>query len=171
MRRRPFALCLQAAEQGHAGAQAYVAYCYHTGQRPVRRSYRRALHWYRLSAEQGYMRAQFSLAWMYLLGRGSHKNLRRSAYWFSGRRSRAAPSHFTACRGPTGSVRAFPVMSKRASGISNRLPWEMSLPLSTCWVSIIFWERISCRTWMRPSAGWKPQRTRRMPAPRRPCPN
>jgi TPR repeat protein len=80
--KRAFNDCFAAAEKGHAAAQAYVAYCCHSGSLAVRRNYRKAFYWYTLSAEQGYRSAQFSLACMHLYAKGTHKNLGRAACWY-----------------------------------------------------------------------------------------
>lgn len=81
-KKKAFDFCLKAAEQDHAPAQAFVAYNYHHGRLAVRRNYRKAFHWYTLSAKGGYMKAQYSVANMHLNARGTHKNLRRAAYWY-----------------------------------------------------------------------------------------
>lgn len=80
--KRAFEDCMAVATQGHAGAQAYVAYSYHSGTLAVRRNYRKAFYWYTLSAEQGYRSAQFSLASMHLYAKGTHKNLGHAARWY-----------------------------------------------------------------------------------------
>lgn len=75
-----FCLCSAAAEQGHARAQAFVAYCYGNGI-SVSSQLRLSARWYRQSAEQGYAPAQFSLGNYYLAGSGAKKNIKRALYW------------------------------------------------------------------------------------------
>lgn len=62
------ALYRQAAEAGHAPAQARLAYLLDNSE-----SNEEAVTWYRQAAEQGYADGQFGLAHMYAIGEGTEK--------------------------------------------------------------------------------------------------
>ena len=42
-----------------------------------------AVYWYKTSAEQGHIKAQAYLAWMYSKGKGIEKDYERSLFWYS----------------------------------------------------------------------------------------
>ncbi len=73
---------LRAAEQGHAEAQAWVGRSYQFGLGGVSKDSIVAEKWNRKAAEQGVLRAQLALAWMYHAGDGVAKNSPEAAKWY-----------------------------------------------------------------------------------------
>lgn len=71
----------EAAEQGHAKAQVYLAMGYDLGL-GVPRNDTEAARWYRRAAEQGHAGAQSHLANMYNQGRGVSKNEAEAVRWY-----------------------------------------------------------------------------------------
>lgn len=59
----------KAAEQGHAGAQYELGWCYSHG-RGVKKDLKKAVEWFRKAADQGYDAAQCELGDCYAAGRG-----------------------------------------------------------------------------------------------------
>jgi TPR repeat protein len=72
----------QAAEQGHADAQASLGWCYSDG-KGVPQDHREAVRWFRLSAEQGLARAQVNLGYAYELGLGVPQDYGEAFHWYS----------------------------------------------------------------------------------------
>ena len=78
------ALCKSAAENGDPKEQYNLGYRYRFG-RGVARDYFECKKWFRLSAEQGYCEAQFSLGNLYREGSIKHRiarNLEEAAKWY-----------------------------------------------------------------------------------------
>ena len=73
---------LQAAEQGHARAQAQLgkAFFYGSG---VEQDYQKAAKWYRKAAEQGDMEAEYRLCLCYITGTGVEKDEEEAEKWCS----------------------------------------------------------------------------------------
>ena len=71
---------LQAAEQGHANAQASAAYQYYSGEGTTI-DYDKAAYWYQKAADQGVVWAQANLAECYYFGKGVTKNYTKSFSW------------------------------------------------------------------------------------------
>jgi uncharacterized protein len=69
------------AEQGHAGAQSFLAVLYANGQ-GVPRSYEKAAWWYRRAADQGDAVAQFNLAVRYDNGQGVTQSDTEAGRWY-----------------------------------------------------------------------------------------
>ena len=71
----------KAAEQGHSGAQAQLAWALDRGA-GVERDMAEAVEWYRKAAEQGNARAQFNLAVHYENGDGVEKDVTQAVAWY-----------------------------------------------------------------------------------------
>jgi TPR repeat protein len=80
--RRAFPTILRLAKDGDALAQNLAGFCFDQGS-CVRRNRAKALHWYRLGAKGGSVRAIGNLALMYEEGQGVKRDLRRAfeLYW------------------------------------------------------------------------------------------
>lgn len=87
-----FVNCKRMAEQGISTTQYMLGKMYATGT-GVKQNYKKALYWYRKSAERGLTEeikpsnalateSQFELGIMYLEGIGVLKDIEKSAYWF-----------------------------------------------------------------------------------------
>ena len=72
----------KAAEQGHAGAQCNLGWCYANGQ-GVNKSMYEAVKWFRKAAEQGNAEAQCNLGECYYFGKGVSEDNNRAFYWFT----------------------------------------------------------------------------------------
>ena len=70
-----------AAEQGHAGAQCNLGFCYDEGQ-GVTQSYTEAVKYYRLAAEQGHATAQCNLGLCYEKGQGVTLSKEEAIKWY-----------------------------------------------------------------------------------------
>lgn len=75
------ALLLQAAQQGHAGAQHLLGTCYHNG-RGVERDYSEALKWYQLAADQNNADAFGALGMLYHNGSGVPQDHAKAFEWY-----------------------------------------------------------------------------------------
>jgi TPR repeat protein len=71
----------KAAEQGHAGAQLALGFCYKNGQ-GVDPSSSEAIKWWSKAAEQGYAAAQYNLGLCYDKGYGVNKNSSTAVEWW-----------------------------------------------------------------------------------------
>ena len=71
----------KAAEQGNAGAQCGLGFCYEEGQ-GVPQNYREAVKWYRKAAEQGDANAQYNLGYCYENGKGVTQNRSEAVKWW-----------------------------------------------------------------------------------------
>ena len=71
----------KAAEQGHAGAQNNLGYCYKNGY-GVTKDYAEAVKWYRKAAEQGNDLAQYNLGVCYEYGQGVTKDITEAVKWY-----------------------------------------------------------------------------------------
>ena len=71
----------EAAEQGSAGAQNALGYCYKSG-KGVKQDYAEAAKWYRLAAEQGLAGAQNNLGDCYNLGKGVQQDYAEAVKWY-----------------------------------------------------------------------------------------
>ncbi len=71
----------RAAEQGHAGAQANLGFCYKHGQ-GVPRDYEEAVMWYLKGAEQGHPWAQNDLGFCYDEGQGVPQDCEEAVKWY-----------------------------------------------------------------------------------------
>ena len=71
----------KAADQGHAGAQANLGYCYHEGL-GVPQDYAEAVKWYRMAAEQGSADAENNLGNCYYYGRGVSQDYVEAVKWY-----------------------------------------------------------------------------------------
>jgi len=71
------------AANGDAEAQFNLAKMYETGRSGYKKDFREAEHWYRLSAEQGDVFAQASLAILFRFGKGIPQDLVQAYKWFS----------------------------------------------------------------------------------------
>ena len=71
----------KSAEQGNAGAQFRLGYCYYRGE-GVERDYTQAVYWYRKSAEQGNAEAQLYLGYCYYKGEVVEQNYIQAVCWF-----------------------------------------------------------------------------------------
>ena len=74
-------LYLQAAEQGHDGAQTQVGYIYGKGI-GVNEDKSKAFSWYKKAATQGNQYSQYNLGLYYENGLGVEKDLGTAAYWY-----------------------------------------------------------------------------------------
>lgn len=72
---------LKMAQDGNAQAQAYVGYCFATGQ-GVAKDERQAVEWYRKAAEQGNAKAQSNLGLCFANGQGVTKDDRQAVEWY-----------------------------------------------------------------------------------------
>jgi hypothetical protein len=70
------------AEQGNAGAQAYLGFMFETG-RGVPQNYTEAAMWYRRAAEQGDSLAQYSLGVLYDRGAGVPRDIVEASKWLN----------------------------------------------------------------------------------------
>ena len=59
----------KAAEQGHAGAQCELGYCYHNGE-SVEQDYAKGVQYYQLAADQGFAKAQYYMGVANFYGQG-----------------------------------------------------------------------------------------------------
>ncbi|MDR2592933.1 MAG: sel1 repeat family protein [Chitinispirillales bacterium] len=75
-------LLKEAAERGHAQAQALLAELYEDGKGVPQNEYI-AFRWYKRAAEQGHTLAQNSVGTLFYNGVGVKKNKRKAHYWFS----------------------------------------------------------------------------------------
>jgi len=75
-------LLKEAAEHGHAQAQALLAELYEDGKGVPQNEYT-AFRWYEKAAEQGHTLAQNSLGTLFYNGVGVKKDKRKAHYWFS----------------------------------------------------------------------------------------
>ncbi|MEI7946959.1 MAG: tetratricopeptide repeat protein [bacterium] len=80
METKPFDELVEAANQGHAGAQSRLGYLYENG-RGVPLDNAIAAEWYHKAAEQGDLDAQTCLGYMYTEGRGVEPNECLAAEW------------------------------------------------------------------------------------------
>ena len=71
----------KSAEQGNAGAQFRLGYCYYRGE-GVERNYTQAVYWYRKSVEQGNSEAQYRLGKCYYWGEGVERDYTQAVYWY-----------------------------------------------------------------------------------------
>ena len=71
----------KAAEQGYAGGQFNLGWCYEHGH-GVRQDKAKAAKWYRMAAEQGYAEAQFNLGNRYFNGDGVRQAKAEAVKWF-----------------------------------------------------------------------------------------
>jgi len=71
----------KAAEQGHAGAQCNLGWCYANGQ-GVNKSMYETVKWFRKAAEQGHADAQYNLGLCYAKGQGVNKSKYETVKWF-----------------------------------------------------------------------------------------
>jgi TPR repeat protein len=71
-----------AAEQGHAGAQYMLGYCYFDGQ-GVAQDYEKAVKQYRSAAEQGHVGAQYMLGYCYHYGQGVPQDNAEAYAWIN----------------------------------------------------------------------------------------
>ena len=69
------------ADQGDAGAQAWLGLMYDNGH-GVTQDYAEAARWYRLAAAQGLALAQFNLGEMYYLGQGVPQDYAEAVKWY-----------------------------------------------------------------------------------------
>ncbi len=76
-----FPVCSKAAEQGHAGGQAFLGAMYYSG-KGVQQDYAEAVKWYRKAAEQGHAGAQLDLGWMYAQGEGIQQDYAEALKWY-----------------------------------------------------------------------------------------
>lgn len=74
-------LALEAAKGDYAPAKVLLGFIYGSG-RGVTQDDARAVHWYRLAAEQGYAPAQLALGDMYFDGLGVPQDDAQAAYWY-----------------------------------------------------------------------------------------
>ena len=74
-------LWLKQAEAGDAISQNEVAICFSEG--VLQKSQKKARYWYRASADQGVMLAQFNLAEMLENGRGGAKDIKQAISWYT----------------------------------------------------------------------------------------
>ena len=72
----------KAANQGNAGAQAYLGTCYLNGT-GVAKDEKEAVKWYTKAAEQGNAIAQANLGYCYEAGRGVVKDEKEAMRWYS----------------------------------------------------------------------------------------
>lgn len=72
----------KSAEQGNAGAQCNLGYCYANGT-GVSQDHVEAVKWYRISAEQGCAVAQFNLGECYEYGNGVLKDIPEAIKWYT----------------------------------------------------------------------------------------
>ena len=72
-KRQIFAVFREAAEQGDAEAQCYLAVAYQLGE-GIPEDKKAAVNWFRKAAEQGHIGAQRYLGVMYAVGEGVHKD-------------------------------------------------------------------------------------------------
>jgi len=72
----------KAAEQGHAGGQHRLGFCYGFFNRGVPRGYAESFNWYRKAAEQGLAGGQCQLGWCYQKGRGVPQDDAEAVKWF-----------------------------------------------------------------------------------------
>lgn len=68
----------QRAEAGDSGAQYAIGL-----EAEERQDYREAFKWFQLSAKQGLNGAQVDLAYLYVTGYGTEKDLEQAAHWYS----------------------------------------------------------------------------------------
>lgn len=71
----------QAAHLDNPAAQYLMGHFFDQGDESFSRDSNKALTWYRASAEQGYLEAQYSLAVMLANGMGTDKNIQEAAFW------------------------------------------------------------------------------------------
>ena len=71
----------KAADQGYAGAQCNLGYCYSKGN-GVTQSYTEAVKWYRKAADQGNMYAQSNLGVCYANGNGVTQSYTEAVKWY-----------------------------------------------------------------------------------------
>ncbi len=71
----------KAAEQGHAGAQSNLGYCYDFGWGVIKNK-TEAVSWYHKAAEQGHADAQYNLGNCYNYGWGVIKNKTKAVRWY-----------------------------------------------------------------------------------------
>lgn len=69
------------AEQGNAEAQFQLGLLYRIGTGPLEQSNQDALHWFRLSASQGYGAAQSYLGTMHFFGQGIPQDYETAHMW------------------------------------------------------------------------------------------
>lgn len=83
----------QAAEQGHALAQAALGSMYDLGDAPGGRDKEESLRWYELAARQGVEDAQYLAGLQYLRGQGTAINCQKAFFWLqkvAGKKANAA---------------------------------------------------------------------------------
>jgi hypothetical protein len=72
----------QRANEGDVYAQSYLGACYHDGINGVTKNYKKAVYWFRKSAEKGERTGQYGLGNSYYLGEGVTKNYQEAVKWF-----------------------------------------------------------------------------------------
>ncbi len=70
------------ANKGDDEAQCFLAQCYLRAAGNVVKDHTEAVKWLRLSADQGYPKAEYLLGWRYELGEGVAKDVAEAAKWF-----------------------------------------------------------------------------------------
>lgn len=73
---------LKAAKNGNVEAQYELANMYYNGEN-VEIDYKKAIEWYKLSAEKGLLDSQLKLGYMYYSGTNINKNLEEAMKWYS----------------------------------------------------------------------------------------
>jgi len=82
------AALIQKAVNGDVNAQYELGDAYHCGgwdeisEEEVQKDDKQAVEWYRKSAEQGHVKAQSALAYMYKYGTGVRKSQKQAFYWY-----------------------------------------------------------------------------------------
>ena len=87
------------AERGQAAAQAYLGWCYDSGQ-GVPQDYREAVRWYRKAADQGHANAQHNLGVCYAKGKGVAQDYSEAVTWYRRAADQERPGaqyHLGAC--------------------------------------------------------------------------
>ena len=82
----------QAADQGHAQAQANLGFMYATGQ-GVEQNDTQAANWYRRAANQDDAQAQYNLALRYARGQGTPLDYGQAYMWISLAETNASGEH------------------------------------------------------------------------------
>lgn len=73
---------LNEAQVGDAEAQRIIAYRYSSGEGGAPKDFVKSDKWYKLSAEQGNLRAQLNLGYNYYIGRGVSQNYDEAIKWY-----------------------------------------------------------------------------------------
>ena len=79
---RALSECQRMARQGNAGAQVILGMLYEEGRGGYLPNYGKAAKWYRQAAEHGIPEAQWSLARLYVLGRGVLQDYAEAIKWY-----------------------------------------------------------------------------------------